>query len=305
MFKKRKGVLLSMALISSLVAAVIVIANAGPARTAASDNGFKQQVRNAISELALTSGGGQQEMAVSADNLADFISYRSGVLISDWNLHKLVEAEGFAAGSEKTVSKDKLAELMTAVAVKKLRELTDEQKQAAINATGGFDHPDLPQSFRRGRETVSLRASGKGQMTRDALSSQIEMIRGENAESKIVRSMIRNAIALEIESVCAVLIDADPDFFGGSKCEMTPMQALLVAYAVATDDLLAGNRADVSSKMSAIQAAASEAAGSQYPSHVGHKPYGVNGYVFSAPANLLLEDSAVSELVTKLSQTVR
>ncbi|QQS41214.1 MAG: hypothetical protein IPM63_17925 [Acidobacteriota bacterium] len=305
MFKKRKGLLLSVALLSSLVAAVIAIANAGPARTAASDNGFKQQVRNAIVELALPSGGNQQQLAVGAENLAGFISYRSGVLISDWNLEQLSEAEGFAHGTGKSVSKDKLAELMTAIAVDKLRNLTDEQKQSAVAAMGGFNHPDLPESFRRGRESVSLRASGKGRMTRDGLSSQIEILRGENAENKIVRSMIRNAIALEIESVCAVLIDADPEFFGGTKCEMTPMQALLVAYAVATDDMLAGNRADIQAKMSAIQAAASEAAASPYPTHVGQKPYGVNGYVFSTPADLLLDNAAVQELVTKLSQTVR
>lgn len=305
MFKKRKGILLSMALLSSLVAAVIAIANAGPARTAASDNGFKQQVRNAINELSLPSGGSQQQTAVGAENLAAFISYRSGVLISDWNLQQLAEAEGLAAGSGKSISKDTLAEVMTGIALDKLRELSDEQKQSAIDSMGGFDHPDLPQSFRRGRESVSLRANGKGQMTREALSLQIDHISGENAESKIVGSMIRNAIALEIESVCAVLIDADPEFFSGTKCEMTPMQALLVAYSVATDDMLAGNRADISSKMSAIQAAASEAAGSQYPSHVGQRPYGANGYVFSTPADLLLDESAVFQLVTKLSQTVR
>lgn len=300
MFKNKRGRLFALTLLSSLVAAAIVIAYAESGRTAARDNGFKQQVRNAISELAFTSGGEQ-----SSANLASFISYRSGVLLSDWNLQKLSDAEGLAAENGKSVSSDQLADAITEIAIGKLRNLTDEQRDSAIDALRGFDHPDLPQSFRNGRSHISIRSSGKGRMTAQAASAQIDSLRGDNAEDKIVYALVRNAVALEIESVCSVLAEADPGFFANSKRQMTPLQALLVAYAVATDDPLAGNRSDISQKMNAIQEGASEASGSPYPSFVGHRPYGRNGYIYSTPADLLLDDEALTALVNKLSQTVR
>lgn len=305
MFKKSKGLFLALTLLSSLLAAVAVVSYTGHETEAARTADFKQQVRNALNEISFPADGSLAAVESASERLTGFLSYRAGVLLSDWTADRLIDAEKRSKETGKRISKDRLAELLAKIAVNKLRNLSEEQKQSAIDTIGGFDHPDLPESFARGREFVSLRADGTGNMTRAELSSHIDSIRGENAESRIVASMIRNAIALEIESVCDALLDADPEMFGGTKCEMTPMQALLVSYAVATDDQLAGNRGDVSAKMAAIESAASDASGSSYPSHIGNRPYGANGYIFSTPADVLLDEGALKDLVLGLKQEIQ
>lgn len=305
MTKNRNGLLVALASFSSLLVVVLVGASTLLPTTEARDPDIGQQVRNALAELDLKSGENRASNLSKASNLSSFISYRAGVLLSDLDSRKLAGLETIASASQKRISRDELAQLLTGIAVRKLKSLSDDQKRSAIESMRGFDHPALPQSFKRGRDHVMLRANGSGRMTLEAVSEQIDKVRGANAESKIVESMIRNAIALEIGNVCSTIVEAEPGFFGGSKCEMTPLQAFLVTYAVVTDDLLAGNRADLSEKMSAIERLASAESGAAYPSFVGQKPYGNNGYIFSSPADLLLDQAAISELMEQLSQRIQ
>jgi len=225
--------------------------------------------------------------------------------LSDHNIDSLAGSEALSLKSRKRITKDQLAEILTSLAVGKLRNLTDSQKENAIESMRGFNHPDLPQSYLAGRRFVSLRANGKGRMTVEEIGVQIESVRGRKADSKIVYSMIRNAVALEIQSVCETLINADRYFFGGTSCEMTPMQAYLVAYAVATDDLLAGNRADIAQKMDSIRAGAEVVGGAPYPDPAGAAPYGPNGYIFSTPSDLLLDEATTSDFIKRISRITR
>ncbi len=303
--QSKQGIFLSLAFVSSLTFLVIYCLGTFTASTATRDALFNQQVRNAIAELARPQSDDPDALAVGAGNLSGFMTYRAGVLLSDSNLKALAKSEGQSLRSTKRITKDQLADALTSIAIGKLRDLDEDRKWEIVDSMRGFDHPDLPESFRRSREFVSIRANGKGRMSADSMSTQIDAISGTNANSKVVSAMIRNAIALEIGKVCEILTAADSNFFSGTKCDMTPIQAVLVSYAVVTDDLLAGNRADIQERMLSIHSAAEASAGMPYPGPEGQIPYGPNGYVFSTPSQLLLDDSAVADLISFITRITR
>jgi hypothetical protein len=263
---------------------------------------YKNQVRNAIAEIAFPSGNDAVAIDTAAGNLSFFMSYRAGVLVSDFSEDKLRSAEQIVQGSEKRISKADLADILTNLAANRLRELTDAQKDRVVESLRGFDDPNLPESFKRGRDHVSVRSSGEGRMTVAEFSSTLDSVRGENADSKLVTTLIRNSIALEIGEVCEALEDASPGFFGDTKCDMTALQALLVSYAVVTDDDLAGNRAELESRLLEMQERISQKFHIEYPGPEGHKAYGPNGYIFSTPADLLLDDASLASIISKIEE---
>lgn len=302
--QSKKGLFAALTIAASLLLVYVFLPGGSGTRTAARDAGFKQEVRNALNEIALPSAGDGSDWASAAENLGSFVSYRAGVLLSDVRRDELATAETLSASGGKRISRDDLADILASLAIRRLSSLSDEEIESAVEALRGFTHPDLPDSFRRGREFVSLRANGKGRMRAAELKQQIEAIRGPAAQSKLTRSLVRNAIALEIDAVCEVITDAEPEFFGGSKCDMTPIQAFLVTYAVVTDDLLAGNRAEIADKMRKIEESASSVSGGSYPAANGFKPYGRNGYIFSTPADILLDADGLNKLIEKLHEAV-
>lgn len=303
--QSKKGLFAALTIAASLALAYVFLPGGAGTHTAARDAGFDQQVRDALNEIALPRAGGTSDWTTAADNLGSFVSYRAGVLLSDAGKQSLATSESLTASGGKRISKDALADILASLAAERLASLTDEEVDSAVESLRGFSHPDLPDGFRRGREFVSLRANGKGRMSATDLKHQIESLRGPAAQSKLTRSLVRNSIALEIDAVCEVIADADPEFFGGSKCEMTPIQAVLVTYAVVTDDLLAGGRAEIAERMRKIHETAASVSGGSYPAPNGYTPYGRNGYIFSTPADLLMDAYGINKLIEKLNETVR
>ncbi len=302
MLFRKKGVFLAICLFTSLLAFGLIAFGSRNTNGASEDAEFRHQVRNAIAEIGFPSATDPGTIETVTGNLSHFMSYRAGVLVSDANEGRLSSAEQLGMTRGKRISRADLAEILTDLASVKLRDLTDGQKSHVVESLRGFDDPNLPGSFRQGRDYVSLRASGKGRMTVEAFSARLDSVRGENAESKLVRSLIRNSIALEIGQICDVLYDASPDLFGGTKCDMTALQALLVSYAVITDDPLAGNQADLNSKMLKIRGGIEEKFGVDYPDPQGHTAYGPNGYIFSSPADLLLDGTSIKSLISKIEE---
>ena len=293
--------IIALCLFTSLLAAGLVARGTLNTHSTSVDAEFNSEVRSALSEIAFPAGADAAAVDTAAANLAYFFSYRAGVLVSDANEQRIRSAEQIAQ-TGKRISKSDLVSVLTDIASDKLRNLTDAQRDHAVETLRGFDHAGLPQSFRKGRDHVSIRASGEGRMTAAELASRLDSVRGESAESKLVRSLINNSIALEVESICGTLADADPGFFGDSKCDMTALQALLVAYAVVTDDLLAGNQAQLTEKMQRIRQAISDRYDINYPGPDGHSAYGVNGYIFSTPADLFLDEGTMAALISRIEE---
>lgn len=301
MLNRNKGMIIALCLFTSLLVAGFVARGTLNTHSASVDAEFNSEVRSALSEIAFPAGGNASAVDTAAANPTYFFSYRAGVLVSDTNEQRISSAEQIAQTGRR-ISKSDLVSILSDIASDKLRNLTDSQRDHVVETLRGFDHADLPQSFRNGRDHVSIRASGEGRMTAEELAARLDSVRGENADSKLVRSLINNSIALEVESICSTLADADPGFFGDSKCDMTVLQALLVAYAVVTDDLLAGNQAQLTEKMQRIRQSISDRYAVTYPGPEGHAAYGVNGYIFSSPADLFLDDGTMAALISRIEE---
>ena len=260
---------------------------------------FNQRVQNAIAEINLPTSNDANEINAASNSLADFISYRSGVTINQINRDLLASKEQLSRNQSKKITKGQLSSILTQIASDKLRDLTDTQRDNAVESLRGFNHSSLPAN--NDRSTVTLRANGKGRMTPAELTNQLNAIRGSNVDSKINQSLIELAISSEIDSIIGVLSNADPNFFDNTKGDMTPMQALLVSYAVVTDDGLTDNQTGLIAAMQNAETITAQVSGGTYPSHIGHKAFGLNGYFYSTPTNLLMDDDSVNKLITEIA----
>lgn len=274
---------------------------------------FNQEIRNALAELNFPNGNNNDAPTISAasDNFVNFVNYRSGVQISQSNKNLLSQSEQSAWNQSKRVTTNQLAQVLTDVSIEKLVTLTDSDINNMAETLRGFNPPGgLPPSFQNFRGVIILRSDGEGDMspnnfvgqlksTRDVFTDQtITNQSSREREMRLAKTALYNRLINEISGRIDYLSDADPNFFGQTKGEMTPMQALLITYSVVADDRLAGNQSDLQQKMLNLQQVASGFGQESYPSSQGYKAYGVNGYLYSSPTATLLNDTIVERILT-------
>jgi len=256
------------------------------------------RVQEAITEIDLPSSGNLAEITASSNTIASFMQYRSGVSMSQSNKDLLRDKENLAWSQNKRISKGILASILSEMASDTLRGLTDSERDSAIEALRGYNHTNLPSVV--DRSTATLRANGTGRMTPTELSNQINAIRGTNVDTKINQGLIELGISNEIDYYIELLSEADSSFFDNTKGDMTPMQAVLISYAVVTNDTLSDNQASLTTVMSDWETHMAQEIGS-YPSHVGEKAFGLNGYFYSTPTDLLMTEGAIGRLIRAIA----
>ncbi len=300
MLRNKKGVLLTLSVFILLFTAGFFFFNYNGATQGTTSNAqLNQRVQNALAEVSLPTSNNASAINASSASLADFIAYRSNVTLSQANKDLLAGKEQLAWNQSKKITKGQLASILTEMASDKLRDLTDAQRDSAVESLRGFNHSTLPANI--DRSTVTLRANGLGRMTPAELTTQLNAIRGSNADSKITQGLIELGISSEIDYYISLLSDADPNFFGGTKGDMTPMQAVLISYAVVTNDTLSDNQTELTTAMQIAENITAQASGGYYPSHIGEKAYGLNGYFYSAPTDLLMTNDSIDKLITEIA----
>lgn len=302
MSKKKKSVAFLATSLFVFTLIVGVLTWKIPTSGTTNEEQHKQQIRDALAEINLAQTDDPVAINIASDNLANFMYYRAGVLLSQTNKNALRGGEQMARSQAKRISKEDLSQILTEIAIDKLKNLTDTQLASATETLRGFDAPDLPASFRLSRDWVSLRASGAGTMTPTEFTNQVNSIRGANANTKIVSSLLASSIALEISKTIDVIRDVSPEFFGNTKSDMTPMQAVLVSYTIAADDALTGNQTQLNQRMQNIYQTITQINGQPYANLQGHRAYGPNGYIYSSPIDLLMDDATVNTLITKIQE---
>lgn len=249
-------------------------------------------------------GDGPDNIRASVNSLAHFIYARSGVRLSEQTKKKLADLEGRTlAGEYRQLTTEELSDAVGRTAMERISTLSDEQIGYAAECLRGFDAPDLSESFRRGRVKVRLRASKPGELTPDQLIEQAKAIRGADEVSRsIFLGATKNAVAGEFKGRRQYLGEALPEQFGTPDATLTPLQALLLTYSVASDDLLTDSEAGLRDRMRAIQESLTHSKGEPYPNPEGHRAYGPNGYVFSTPLDLALDDRTVGLLLDRIAE---
>lgn len=276
---------------------------------------FQQKVRNALAELNFSPGNSQDNINASTNKLAKFIYYRSGIKLSKATKDSLSSKEQKAQTESKRITQTQLAEALTTVACEKLAVLSDSDIDAMADNLRGFNTPEVSAAYLNLRKTVKLRANGEGTMEPADFVKRLKNARADeidyqnqagataSVKSPLYRMALRNRLNTEIKERTDYLAASSPDFFSGStNNDLTPTQALLLTYSIVTNDSLAGNQAELQSKMEEKQQIIVQHWKNPFPGPQNQRAYGVNGYMFSTPSDLLLDDAVMTRVLSLAGQ---
>ncbi len=262
---------------------------------------FHQNIRNALAEINLPTTNNVSAIDAVAENLANFIFYRSGIQLSQTNKDLLRELEQKSWNQSKKINRGHLIRLLSDLAIEKITNTTDAELEEVAKILSGFDAPDYPERFKGKKMYVRLRASGAGTNDKEEFIEQAKVLRDTIKSNKIVQSFVVSAIDREIEQRIRLLAAASPQDFGNSTADLTPAQAILITYAIVADDVPQRNQKALQQMMEVVHKAFSRN-NQFYPSPQGYRAYGANGYLFSSPANLLLDDATMTKILNGIKE---
>jgi hypothetical protein len=181
--------------------------------------------------------------------------------------------------------------------------LSDAEVDSATETLRGFDAPDLPDSFRRGRDTIKLRASKASSLKPEEFVNQVKAVRGADyASQSLFHGAAKSAIGAEVQKRLNSLGEAMPEKFGSASGGLTPVQAMLITYSVASDDLLMDSRANLRKRLGSIQDGMTRITGQRYASPDRHFAYGRNGYIFSTPMDMVFDERTAGLLLDHIEE---
>lgn len=267
---------------------------------------FYARIRDGVGgEVALAPPNATVAAArISVDDLSDFMYSRAGVGLTETVKNRLANMEVSAlAGTTRRITPDELSTIIAETAMERISALTQQQIEYSAETFRGFDHPQLPESFRRGRDHIALRASGGQDGTPADFIAQLTKIKGADQTSqKIYKGAAKNLATQEVDERIGMLGAAIPDKYGTVKSGMTPLQAMLIAYSVASDDLLCDSATNLRLRMQATQRGVSDITGTSFPSPNGYRAYGSNGYFFSSPLEIMLDEVTMNRLLDRIQE---
>ncbi len=309
MFKDKRAIALALGIFVLIISGVFLY-RTNLTSGSTHEEEFHQKVRNALAELNFSPGKSQDNINASTNKLAKFINYRSGIKLSKETKDFLSSKEKKAQTESKRITQTQLAEALTTVACEKLAVLSDSDIDAMADNLRGFKTPEVSAAYPDFRETVKLRANGEGTMEPADFVKRLKNARADeidyqnqtgataSVKSPLYRMALRNRLNTEITKRANYLAASSPDFFNGStNNDLTPTQALLLTYSIVTNDSLAGNQIELQSRMEEKQQIIVQHLKRPFPSPQNQHAYGVNGYIFSTPSDLLLDDAVMTRVL--------
>jgi hypothetical protein len=272
-------------------------------KAAESKRAFHERLRGGVGrEVKFAKSADPGDIRSAVDSLERFIQVRSGVRLGKWIKERLVDLEGRTlSGEYRPITGAELSDAISRTAMERISALNDEQISYAAECLRGFNAADLPESFRRGRNKVRLRASKAGELTPEEFTEQVRALRrADDASRSIFLGATKSAVAGEIKGRRQYLGEALPELFGAPEGGLTPMRALLITYSVASDDLLTDSEEGVRNHMRSVKEGITRQRGEWYPKPDGHFAYGPNGYLFSTPLDLVLDEQTLGILLSRI-----
>lgn len=285
----------------ALVVAVAIVGGVAVWRTselpAEASAGNKQQSlerlhRGVGSEVRFASAADKPEQINDAvGSAADFIYRRSGLRMSDETKKKLVQAESdVLKGKAEHSTLDELTDNLTAAVVERLATLTDEEIEQAANASSDENG-----------EVRSRTDDEQGVLTKQSLIEQAKAGREWSRQGdSALRAALRPMIEEKVNDRAATLGAALPEQFGQTGEQgVTPTQALLIAYSVATEDPLTDSQSDIT-QMIVQQRIDDRQTREQKKAqrNVSGRPYGPRGLIHPSATHLFFKP-AVEKLVNR------
>lgn len=268
--------------------------------------------------LALPGATPDQSRAVVA-SVRTFIRQRSGLDMGDEVENRLAEMEAITLSAHaRRISPDELTDLMTQTLLERVRTLKDEEITRAATLLGCEDcaHAEAIADHAK----VRPRASGEGTISAKVAIEAIKRVRSQALVPSLLLPMVslaRSGIAREIKRRLSTFSYSLPEQWGQVESEgLTPLQAYLVAYSVAADDHLWYSQTNLRSVMQRAEqmrlaadghsAGSSESSSPSLDSRLNQRTaFGVNGYIFSSPLDLILDKETTTRLLDQIEERSR
>jgi len=269
---------------------------------------FKAAVRDGIgTEVQLSKPGDDAEnVRASVESAAQFMRKRSGVDLRGPTKSRLAEMEaGTLAGTTRRITPDELSEIIAITAFERISEASDEEINRAAETLRGFNAPDLPDTFQRGRGQVRLRENRWGvDPTPEQFVLQVKAIRDADPIVKytLLKPVATRMAAEETRRRAKYLSESVPEQFGSAPTLLTPLQAVLITYSTVSDDPLTDSIVNLQQRMDYVQGIATRHAGQPYPSPRGRLAYGQNGYLYSTPLDIVFDEQTINLLLTHIAE---
>jgi hypothetical protein len=247
----------------------------------------------------------------SVNSVDNFIFKRSGVKLSGPTKTRLAEMERLTLnGSTRRLSISELNDVLTSTAFERLGRLTDEEILHVDDTLRGFNAPDLPRRF--GRRDIHL--PGRSVLiSSDKFVAQVKAMRDQTTTplGEVLKAATHREIQNNIHRQIRDLSEAVPEKFVGTwdatndrdgDMGVTPLQAVVIAYSVASSDLLCDSEANLVKNMKGFQDGATRYLGEKYPSPEGHFAFGVNGYIASTPLDLVFDEQTINLMLDHIQE---
>jgi hypothetical protein len=266
-----------------------------------------EQQRKAVLSAELRDGLGREvrftnpddsdkEVNQSVESLANFIQARSGMELSAAIKERLATLElETLAGKRSRISVDELCDALTETGLERAATLTDEEIEHAA------------QSLQNGGSNgkyVLLRASGKGYMKTPEFIANVHSVRNQLAKGDAgINILARAAIGGEVKDRIQFYSEALPEQFGSAgKDGLTPLQAAIVTYSAASDDLLLLSPRSLQRQVEREERDLRAMGVSQPLAPKSDKAYGVNGRRFSTPLDLVMDEKTMGSLLERVDK---
>lgn len=235
----------------------------------------------------------EDEIKRSVESIDNFLYSRSNIRLSEMVKTRLVEAERQVAfGANSRLTSEQLIDVLTEVALKRLQSLTEDdirkakttyEKSYIVDGSyAGFTWKQIklsPTDFEKNLRKLSERSKSNNRELRNTLQ---KIIAGNSPES---------GVNGQIQLYARVL----PEQFGAvMQAGISPTQAVLIAYAIASDDPIHISRTALENEMAQAH---KNIGGQRYPEPNGSHPFGTNGYLFATPLDLIFNDQVIASML--------
>jgi hypothetical protein len=277
---------------------------------------YNARVRDGVgTEVEFAHDSSPAQIRAAVNSVAKFVESRSGVSLGEGTKERLAVLEAkVQSGAGRRLTLDTYSAALSATVLERFSSLTDVEIAQMDETLRGFKAPDIPEkfdhSFRLPQGFVSIGISpekniGRLKVMRDQLNSPTRDVWADIVGEKVlyyVRGKAQN-LAQAVPEQFGNLWDATDDReSSGAAAGFTPLQALLFAYSLVSDDGLDYGQANLRKNMDAEQKYRAKELDRPFPSPDGRHAYGVNGYLFSSPLDLFFDDQNVNRLLDRIEK---
>ena len=265
-----------------------------------SQDKYKARIKQGLGEIKFSSSSSENKISASVKSLSKFMENRSGVNLSPTAQKTLVAQEQeFRLNGSNGISPSELGDLIYETVLERASNWDEAETTSAIESFKGLNDPDLPEGFKKGRSYIRLRANGAGIRTEQFLDFMSALKKGKEEVPESYLSYFKQEVARKTEKSLKFLSDAAPEQFPPSDQNISPFNAMLIAYSVISDDDLTYSMENLNKYMNHIYELSKSKHG-KFPNPNRFKAYGPDGYRYSSPTNILLDSKGVNIFLKRL-----